>query len=130
MVFTNQQQKEGQGENLHPLLLVRGSIATKDEIKAVVLDAFFASVFNSQTSCPWEDRDHEQNEVPVIQEETVAIAPLKCSKVHGVRRNPPKPLSTICHESWLTKMAGGWPVCYPWSRRAGRRIQKTTGLSA
>lgn len=42
----HQQQKESQGENLHPLLLVRGSIATKDGKKAEVLDAFFASVFN------------------------------------------------------------------------------------
>lgn len=49
---------------------MRGNIATKDE-KAEVLDAFFASVFTSQTSWPWEDRDKEQNEVPVIQEETV-----------------------------------------------------------
>lgn len=50
---------------------MRGSIATKDEKKAEVPDAFFVSVFNSQTSCPWEERDKEQNEVPVIQEETV-----------------------------------------------------------
>lgn len=61
-LLIHQQQKESQGENLHPLLHVRGSIATKDGKKAEVLDAFFASVFNSQSSCPWEDRDKEQNE--------------------------------------------------------------------
>lgn len=46
-------------------------LATEDEKKAEVLDAIFVSVFNSQTSCPWEDRDKEQKEVAVIQEETV-----------------------------------------------------------
>ena len=36
-------------ENLHPLLDVGGSIATKNEEKAEVLNALFSSVFNSQT---------------------------------------------------------------------------------
>ena len=36
-------------ESLHPLLDVRGNTANKDEEKAEVLSAFFASVFNSQT---------------------------------------------------------------------------------
>jgi len=36
-------------ENLHPLLDEGGNIATKDEAKAEVLNAFFASVFSSQT---------------------------------------------------------------------------------
>ena len=46
--------------------------------KAEVLNAFFASIFNHQTSCPQgiqppelEGRDREQNKPPIIQEEAV-----------------------------------------------------------
>ena len=37
-------------ENQHPLLVGGGSVATKDEEKAEVLNAFSASGFNSKTS--------------------------------------------------------------------------------
>lgn len=36
-------------ENLHSLLDVEGSIVTKDEERAEVLGAYFASVFNRKT---------------------------------------------------------------------------------
>jgi len=56
----------------------RGNIATKDEEKAEVINAFFISVFNSQTSYSQgsqppvlEDREAEQNKPPIIQEEAV-----------------------------------------------------------
>jgi len=55
-----------------------GNIATKDEEKAEVRSAFFASVFNSQTSYSQgvqphelEDRGGEQNKPPIIHEEAV-----------------------------------------------------------
>jgi len=36
-------------ENLHPLLDAEGKVVTKDQDEAEVLNAFFASVFNSKT---------------------------------------------------------------------------------
>ena len=40
-------------ENLSPLLDVGRNIVTNNEEKAEVLNATFASVFNSRTSCSW-----------------------------------------------------------------------------
>jgi len=65
-------------KSFHSLLDVRGNIANKDEEKVEVLNAFFASVFNSQTGYSQgsqppvlEDREGEQNKPPITQEEAV-----------------------------------------------------------
>ncbi|KAK4822331.1 hypothetical protein QYF61_013030 [Mycteria americana] len=109
-------------ENLHPLLDEGGNIVTKDEEKAEVLNAFFASVFHSKTSCspgtqPPElaDRDGEQNEAPRIQGEMVSdllhhldthrsmgpdgIHPRVLREVVEVLT---KPLSILYQQFWLT----------------------------
>ncbi|KAK4808577.1 hypothetical protein QYF61_009880 [Mycteria americana] len=97
-------------------------MAIKDEENVEVLHAFFASVFNSQTSYPQviqppelEDRDGEQNKSPIIQEEAVndLLRHLDTHKSMGPDGIHPrvlrelveelaKPLSIIYQQSWLT----------------------------
>ncbi|KAK0674931.1 LIN1 transcriptase, partial [Pygoscelis papua] len=109
-------------ENLHPLLDAGGNIVTEVEEKAEVLNAFFASVFNRQTSYPQgtrppelEDRDGKQDERPIIQKEAVnyLLCHLDAHKSMGpdgihlivlreLAEELAKPLSIIYQQSWLT----------------------------
>jgi len=102
---------------------VRGNVINKDDEKAEVLHAFFASVFNSQTGYSQgsqppgpEDRDGVRNKPPVIQEEAIndLLCHLDTHKSMGTDGIHPrvlrelaeelaKTLSIIYHQqSWLT----------------------------
>lgn len=78
-VFIIHQQQRRDKENLHAILNTEGDPVSKDKVKAEVLNAFFASSFNSKTSyssgnqAPDKGRiDREQDSPPVIQEKVVS----------------------------------------------------------
>jgi len=107
------------------------NIATKDQEKAEVLNAFFASVLNIQTgysqgSQPTvlEDREGEGNKPPIVQEEAVndLLCHLDAYKSMGPDGIHPrllrelaeelaKPLSIVYQQSWLTgEVPDSWRI--------------------
>jgi len=107
------------------------NVATKDEEEAEVLNARFASVFDSQTGYSQgteppvlEERDGEQNKPPITQEEAVndLLCHLDTYKPMGpdgiytrvlreLAEEVAKPLSIISQQLWLTgEVPGGWRI--------------------
>ncbi|KAK4811169.1 hypothetical protein QYF61_019800 [Mycteria americana] len=125
-------------ENLQPLVDGGGNKVTKGEEEAEVLNAFFASVFNSRANCSLgtqppesEDRDGDQNGAPIIQGEMVSdlLHHLDTHKSMGPDEIHPrvlkelaevltKPLSIIYQQSWLT---GDVPVDWRLANKKGRK---------
>ncbi|RMC20192.1 hypothetical protein DUI87_01038 [Hirundo rustica rustica] len=117
--------------NLCSLLDKGENLISADEEEAEVLNAYFASVFSEETTCLQDncppglvDGVREQNGPLIIQE--VAVRELrKCLDIHksmgpdGIHPRVmreladelAKPLSIICHQSWLTgEVPNNWKL--------------------
>ena len=94
-------------ENLRSLLDEAGNVTTGDKEKADVLNAFFTSVFKSQTSYPQVSPlsdlaalAGEQTKPPIIREETVRdlLLQLDCHKSMGLDEIHPRVLRELAEE--------------------------------
>lgn len=97
-------------ENLYPLFDVGGNILTKDVEKTEALNAFYAPVINSQTSCSGgiqppelEDRSNGQDEAPIILEEMVSgllhhLDTHKSMGLDGIRLNVLRELTEVLEQ--------------------------------
>lgn len=108
-MFKYTSSKRRAKENLHPLLDDGGNIVTKDEKRSEVLNAFFASVANSE-------------DYPVVQR---VPSPLNRKTVMGSRKKAPitqrEMVSDLLNHSEMKKSTGqisqgslgSWQSCSP-----------------